>query len=709
MLDYKQLNTASLHEAALRYAASGIPVFPCFENKKPRTTHGFKDASTDPTQINAWWREFPNASIGSPTGGNSFVLDVDLPDGPEALAKLEQEYGSLPHTLEQMTGSGGRHLFFKLPEGVQIKNSAGKIGKGLDSRGIGGYVILPPSPHPSGQRYQWTGKGILHAAPEWLLQRILGTKTKRRSSSLPDNFDDAPETAKKHLIAIASAREGERNDTLNRESFAIGQLVGCGHFTMRDVISFVYTAAKISGLGPKEYFRTITSGIRAGKDHPKAEPPGVKKNIRELNVFPWPLASDAMFQGFAGEFIRFATQGSEADPIAVLFTFLSRFGVEVGRDAYISAGERQHPRVNAVLVGQSSKARKGTSYIPVRELFLLDDNIWNLAQVSPGPLSSGEGLIFAVRDERSEYVVDRSKGEGKLVVVDLGVEDKRLFVIDQEFAGALSCSKRDGNTISSIIRSMFDGHKVEPLTKTSKTTATDPHVAIVTHITTHELNSKMDAVEAFNGFANRFLWVCVRRPQLIAFPKTLDEARLANFRQRLLNILRHSAEIGEVCFASEAKELWAEVYPTLSKDRPGLPGAIMSRAETITLRLSLLYALLDCSPRISIAHLQAALACWDYCEQSTMFIFGEVEADSTERRIIDALHEVGEMDSRALYDVFSRNITKRHLEQALSSLVSSSQIVVEKRKTGTRGRPKNIYSLYEKNELNENNRAPSRE
>jgi len=424
---------------------------------------------------------------------------------------------------------------------------------------------------------------------------------------------------------------------------------------------------------------------------------------KELNVFPWPIADQAIFTGFAGEFVQFATEYSEADPMAVLVTFLARFGVEVGRSPFIAAGERQHARINAVLVGQSSKARKGTSSIPVRELFKLPEEHWKVAQVSPGPLSSGEGLIFAVRDERTEYVVNKHNGSGKEIVIDPGIEDKRLFVLDQEFAGALSCSKRDGNTLSTIIRALYDGHKVEPLTKSSKITATDPHLSIVTHITTHELSSKMDTVEAFNGFANRFLWLCVRRPKLVPFPKELDDRALYDFKLKLITILEKSARQGEVLFSPNARNLWAEIYVSLSKERSGLPGAIMNRSETNTLRLALLYALLDSSSQITTAHLRSALALWDYCEQSTNFIFGEVDADSAERRIIDALQESDGLDTRDLYNIFSRNITKSKLEQALSTLIANSRIRVEKQKTGSRGRPRNIFYLYEKNELKEQN------
>jgi hypothetical protein len=144
--------------AALRYAEKGWPVFPCSVDKKPRVSDWPHKATVDAEQITAWWRKWPDASIGCPTGpgGNGcFVLDVDLPDGPATLARLEAEHGPLPATLRQRTGSGGLQLFFIYPESGEIRNSAGKIGPGLDIRGAGGYVILPPSNHPSGGQYKW--------------------------------------------------------------------------------------------------------------------------------------------------------------------------------------------------------------------------------------------------------------------------------------------------------------------------------------------------------------------------------------------------------------------------------------------------------------------------------------------------------------------------------------------------------------------------
>lgn len=141
---------------AFDYVRQGWSVFPCNIDKTPRIKNGFHNSSRDPEQIREWWTKWPDASIGAPTGAvNGFwVLDIDLPDGPGSLAELEAKHGKLPATLRQRTGGGGFQYFFKW-NGQEIRNSAGKVAPGIDVRGNGGYVILPPSRHPSGGCYEW--------------------------------------------------------------------------------------------------------------------------------------------------------------------------------------------------------------------------------------------------------------------------------------------------------------------------------------------------------------------------------------------------------------------------------------------------------------------------------------------------------------------------------------------------------------------------
>lgn len=683
-----QFNGRSLPLAAVFYATHGIPVFPC-AGKRPLTPHGFKDATADLGQVRTWWKQHPEANMGTPTGLHSFVLDVDLPDGPISLARLEKEFGPLPNTLEQRTGSGGRHLFLALPQGIDVRNSAGKLGPGLDIRGNGGYVILPPSIHPNGAAYEWVNELAPAPAPDWLIQAMT---TKAELPSGGPNPNLGP--------------KGARNDTLNRLAFSFGQQVAKGDMPNKAARQILNQSARSAGLGTRETESTIRSGLEAGL---KAVNREERNNpFNSLDVHGWPTPHPAMFHGFAGEFARFATVHSEADPVAVLATLLCRFGIEVGRKPHMLAGEPQCARLNAVLVGQSSKARKGTSARPVRELFRFPETEWLTCRFSPGPLSSGEGLVYAVRDPQQEYIIDKRNGNGREMMVDPGVDDKRLFVLDQEFASALSCTRREGNTLSTIIRALFDGDKIEPLTKTSKLTATDPHVGIVTHVTLHELHRKLDATEALNGFANRFLWLCVRRPKLVAFPEELSQDKLHRFRTRLLGCLQTARDRARLRFDDAARNLWAEMYPQVATDRPALLGSILNRAEVYVRRLALTYALLDGSACVTLEHLRAALDFWRFNEDSAAFIFGGFESDPVEQRIVNALAEAGgSLDTTGLYKVFGNHLPKAQLTVAMNTLSAAGKIRIEERKPAGGGRPARIFHLSENCE--ETNLLPSPE
>jgi hypothetical protein len=159
-----------LLKAALAYARRDIPVFPCEPGgKAPLTYNGFWDATTDARRIGIWWSRWPGANVGVPTGERSglLVLDIDPKDGGSAsLAELERSSGPLPETAKARTGGGGMHVFFAYPVGEEVRSSAGRLGPGLDVRGEGGYVVVPPSRTQSA--YEWLDRVPL-AAPAWLL------------------------------------------------------------------------------------------------------------------------------------------------------------------------------------------------------------------------------------------------------------------------------------------------------------------------------------------------------------------------------------------------------------------------------------------------------------------------------------------------------------------------------------------------------------
>jgi ribosomal protein S24E len=183
-----------LLQAALEYARKGWSVVPMYEPdgaggcscgrldctspaKHPRTTNGLHDASRDEERIRSWWERWPNANVGVATGVTSgiFVVDLDGWASCMRLLKLEQTYTQLPETLRSATSrSKGFHLFFRYPTDAAIPNSAGRIDKGIDVRGEGGVVVVPPSIGVTGVEYSWVNTEPICEADPWLLTLARG-------------------------------------------------------------------------------------------------------------------------------------------------------------------------------------------------------------------------------------------------------------------------------------------------------------------------------------------------------------------------------------------------------------------------------------------------------------------------------------------------------------------------------------------------------
>ena len=279
-----------LLENALIYAEkAGWEIFPCKLDKSPYTKNGFKEATTDPEQIKKWWAKWPEASIGCATGPASkiFVLDIDLPFGPKSLEDLILKHGSLPETRLQQTGSGGFQYFFQW-NGKNIKNSAGKIGKDIDVRGNGGYCILPPSPHPTGNQYKWVQRVEMPFAPDWLTNLIV-KKPAIKTVSHPQqggNSQYGLMALSQEIILLSGAGEHQRNDQLNRSSFALGQLVAGGELEAGHVENSLKGIALSIGLEETEARKTFKSGFDSGVQTPRKAPENKQINDKSYLYVP---------------------------------------------------------------------------------------------------------------------------------------------------------------------------------------------------------------------------------------------------------------------------------------------------------------------------------------------------------------------------------------------------------------------------------------
>jgi len=307
-------------------------------------------------------------------------------------------------------------------------------------------------------------------------------------------------------------------------------------------------------------------------------------------------------------------------------------------------------------------------------------------------LSSGEGLIWAVRDPIEKY--ERSGRRGvrsrQLEVVDPGVTDKRLLVLEEEFASVLQVVQREGNTLSAIARCAWDHGNLQSLTKNSPAKATGAHIVCAGHISRDELLRYLDRTEIASGFANRFIWLCTRRTRELPEGGSLPDELLQDLARTIARALEEARRIDRMQRDEAAREIWKDIYGPLSAERPGLAGAVTARAEAQVLRLSMIYAALDGSSFIRQKHLLAALAVWAYADQSVSWIFGDSLGDPLADEILRALRRDGPLSRNDIYQRWGRHRGEEQVERALGLLLEYRKARVEHRDTG--GRPVEIWS-----------------
>ncbi|SVC19067.1 uncharacterized protein METZ01_LOCUS271921, partial [marine metagenome] len=223
------------------------------------------------------------------------------------------------------------------------------------------------------------------------------------------------------------------------------------------------------------------------------------------NFQRWPELSSNALHGLAGDFVKTIEPETESDNAALLTQFLITFGNVIGRCPHFIAEADKHFTIgNVCLVGETAKGKKGSSLGHVQRVFQRVDEDWTKNCVHSG-LSSGEGLIWCVRDEITKIEPIKKNGlvvDYQEVAIDQGVHDKRALVVESEFASVLRVMARDGNTLSAIIRNAWDGKNLKTMTKNSPAKATEPHISIIGHITRNELLRYLDNTECGNGFAN---------------------------------------------------------------------------------------------------------------------------------------------------------------------------------------------------------------
>ena len=422
---------------------------------------------------------------------------------------------------------------------------------------------------------------------------------------------------------------------------------------------------------------------------------------------PPPQATETMFYGLAGEVGKTAATHTEVNPVAATGSFLSYLSAQIGRDAYLSVGNTfHHANVFTCHVGRSGRGRKGDAVSLTHRIRSRVEEVHSLipGQYHGGGLSTREGLALLIHDGYTQ---------GKTEVP--AIDDKRLWIVENEFANVLHQGKRDGNTLSAALRDTWDGMSIKPAIKSARIWATDPHIALHVAVTPGELRELMTTRELSNGFANRFLMLWAERSCIEPFPQPASRETVNDLAGRTADIVQFAKgrypstkDSRRMTLSESAMDAWAKAYRELARDEATdtLTG-LVERSAPYALRLSMLFALTDKCLTIELHHLEAALAWVQYSRQSVRFIFTsamELEKNQADQENAEKilnhlrLRPEGVTRKQINVDCFDRHESATKIDAAIGMLLAESppKITVERlpRADGRPGKGANLYKLF---------------
>jgi hypothetical protein len=439
----------------------------------------------------------------------------------------------------------------------------------------------------------------------------------------------------------------------------------------------------------------------------------------KYNVITCPSLGAGAYYGVLGEYVRKIDGNTEATAAAMLGHLLVMVGTYIGPNHYIEWEEKQRARINLVVGGPTSVGRKGTSKYHALTLLRRCDPDFFDKQVRSGGMSSGEGIIVAVMDKEITVTVEPpeeeplpapkdgepvatepvakekkkkpvAKKETKIIPVD-----KRLCLIEPEFANVCAMCKREGSSLSVVIRQAFDGDGNLSNLIVEPREAYGAHISIVGHITQQELNAKFSALDQANGFGNRFLWFAVKSEKCITRPLPVSAKVLQSFTTRLLSVLITAAnqvEPRQYKLTEPALEWWDREYPPMREEQPGALGTMMSRGPTFVLRIALIFAILDGSRTIEVAHLDAAMAIWKFSCQSAVYLMGKQTASGFAERLCRTIAKAKPGEGMARKEMFKHHgKTAEEFAEALAELLAAGRIRRVDKRTGKVGKPPEVY------------------
>lgn len=408
--------------------------------------------------------------------------------------------------------------------------------------------------------------------------------------------------------------------------------------------------------------------------------------------------------GLIGEVARAGSDGTETNAYAIAANFMAYLSCAVGRGVYLPIGNtRHHARLFCLHIGRSGRGRKGDAVSLVlridEALRTMDDAF--APQVHRGGLSTREGLAALIHD---------GYRQGRQEVP--AIEDKRLWVVESEFANVLHQGRRDGNTLSSALRDCWDGVDLKPATKSNRVFASNPHVCLSGAISPSELTGLMNARELTNGFANRFLMIWAERTRMLPFPKETPLATVERLARETLEVLtfvradRHGDRNPlRMDLSPQAQWRYGQLYRGELNDDPGdgVIGSLLERRAPMLLRLAMLMALTDLQTRIDAQHIDAAMAWVRHATASIRFVFVSAANEAKlaqvlelSNRVLAFLRERGQATrSQISSECFRGKVPKKLIDASLEHLLAATPSMISvqcvERPADTPGTPTRVY------------------
>lgn len=597
----------------LVFAGKGNAVFPVRVNKRPYTEHGFKDATADTGMVRGWWRQFGHPLFAWALPEGQIAVDID---DPTSFAANNLE---LPATAMQPTRTDGHsHHIYRLTDGDTPPRQLSKPHPGMDFRVGGlGYLVLYDEMRglltEPALRADWmvAGGGLRqngHPAPREVPEVLqLRDDILLALGKLAAAATGLTEVEYRHMLE--GWRSGGRlvasDPRRPWEDEQLDQLAAQAEAWDRE--------ARVDGAAIRVMVAELNAKIQARKSGDQDEDALPEK---------WPEAPDpVVYHGLAGDIVTSIMDETEADPVGLLAGLLTIYGTMVGDAGSMHAGGWQHANLFTVQVGPTSAGRKGTTFGNLSEVMGKVERDWGKELMVAG-LNSGEGLIRHLKQQPEGHT-------------------PRALIYESEFVRLLRVMSWEGNTLSPILRSAWDGVNLGRAVAAKAEVVMSHHVGLLANVTESEVREVFKSSDQANGFGNRFLWIATRRTKLL--PKTRPlSPMLEDERLHMLAALQFGREYRTYEWEQDAEKRWNDFYR--EPEGWGMWGAMTRRRQPTVIRLCLAYTMLNREVRISLKTLEAAIALVNYSERTVAYLFGHSTGNRNADLLLGELRRGGEMD-----------------------------------------------------------------